>query len=260
MNKSFANSFVLVSGAASGIGRELVQQLYLVQAKILAVDINADGLQELKAQLPEIEILTLDLTKGKALEEITLWLDKNWKQLDYCFANAGKAYYEPFEKQELNKIEELFHLNVFAVLELGIVLRQKFPGLYLTITCSAMAYWPLPGYGIYSATKSSLLAWAQAVWLESDEQWLSLAFPIATQSKFFDQAGRGIPRPFPSQKAEQVADKILRGVKKNQKKIFPSTLFRVLLYLNRYLLIIKPIYQYYELRKFKKWIKKQSNS
>ncbi|HAS60815.1 MAG TPA: short-chain dehydrogenase, partial [Algoriphagus sp.] len=53
MNKSFANSFVLVSGAASGIGRELVQQLYLVQAKILAVDIDADGLQDLRAQFPK---------------------------------------------------------------------------------------------------------------------------------------------------------------------------------------------------------------
>ncbi|WP_144602175.1 SDR family NAD(P)-dependent oxidoreductase [Algoriphagus algorifonticola] len=260
MNKSFANSFVLVSGAASGIGRELVQQLYLLQAKILAVDIDEDGLKGLKAQLPEIEILTLDLTKGKALEEITFWLAQNWKQLDYCFANAGKAYYEPFQKQELNKIEELFHLNVIAVLELGIALKKTFPVLYLTITCSAMAYWPLPGYGVYSATKSSLLAWAQAVWLESDEQWLSLAFPIATQSRFFEQEGQRIPRPFPSQTADQVAGKILRGVKNRQKKIFPSTLFQVLLYLNRYLLIIKPIYQYYELRKFKKWIKKQSSS
>lgn len=258
---SFEAKRIIVTGAGSGIGEALIRQLYPLTKNILAVDVSDAHLLELKAKFPDLEgILQADLSHKTGTESILNWVGEHWSSMDFCFANAGKAEFNAAEIQNWKEMEFLFQLNVFSPIQLGLALRLHYPdsGFRHVITCSAMAFWAVPGYSLYGASKAALLQWARTVWAENSGDWLTLVFPIATSTGFFGTAGKNIPRAFPVQSPEFVAEKMLSGVARGKKKIFPSMLFRMMLHLNNFLYLIRPLYQAAELRKFQSWIHKQS--
>jgi short-subunit dehydrogenase len=257
----FENKRIIITGAASGIGLELVKHLFPLTKRILAVDLSKERLSQLQFQFPEIQgILCADLSIKKGNEEIMEWVHSHWSGVDFCFANAGKAIYSPAEKQSGAELSRLIQLNLTSPIELGLELvRQNSGGDFRhVITASAMSFWSLPGYSAYAASKGGLLSWAESVWAESKKPWLSLAFPIATQTRFFETAGTGIPKAFPLQNPDKVAKRILLGVSSGKKKIFPSALFRFMLIFNRFIPVILPIYRAVEFSKYKKWLAKHS--
>lgn len=260
--KSFENSRIIITGAGSGIGKELVRQLSTFTQKILAIDNSVANLERLESEFPHIEgFLLSDLSKKEGNNSIIDWVKSRWGGVDFCFANAGKAEYNSAELQDWKHMDSLFQLNVFSPIQLGMEIRKEFPSKFRhVITCSAIAFWAIPGYSIYGASKAALLQWARTIWAEESGDWLTLVFPIATSTGFFASAGNSIPKAFPIQKPDFVVKKILSGVQKKKRKIFPSFLFRSLLHLNNFLYLFRPLSQAIESKKFRSWMNKQSNS
>lgn len=258
----FEESFIIITGAGSGIGRELVKLLYPITQTILTIDCNQELLEKLHADFPCIWTLNADLGKKEGNRVILDWVKTHWSRVDFCFANAGKAEFGAAQDQEWENSEQLFQLNFHSPIQMGLALKAFFPNseFRLIITASAMSYWAVPGYSLYAASKSALLQWAETIWSEKAGDWLTLVFPIATRTRFFEAAGKAIPTPFPQQNTSSVAKSILAGVTKGKTKIFPSTLFYIMLRMNKILPVILPLYQSIEYRKYKKWLKKQSET
>ena len=258
----FQDSFIILTGAGSGIGRELLRLLYPPTQNILAVDFNEESLKKLKVDFPSIQQLKTDLSQKEGNQLILDWVKSNWERVDFCFANAGKAEYGVAQNQNWENAEILFQLNVHSPIQLGLALKELLPNsqFRLIITASAMSFWTIPGYSLYAASKAALLQWAETVWSEKSGNWLTLVFPIATKTGFFEAAGKNIPRPFPQQNASTVAKSILSGVAKGETKIFPSTLFYLMFRLNKILPIILPIYRSLEFNKYNNWLKNQMES
>ncbi|MCM0041773.1 MAG: SDR family NAD(P)-dependent oxidoreductase [Algoriphagus sp.] len=255
--KPYKNACVVVTGAGSGIGLELVRQLYPYTKNLLVIDYLPEHLDRLREEFPDIEGMILaDLSQKEGNAPILEWIQTNWKGVDFCFANAGKASYAPAADQNWANMEQLFQLNVHSPIQLGLALKQCFPECPLrhVITCSAIAYWAIPGYSLYSSTKAALFQWADCLWAERDGDWLTLVFPIATTTAFFEAAGPNIPRAFPIQSPQKVAKSMLTGAARGKKKIFPSTLFKSMLLLNRLLFVLQPLATALEYRKFKNWV------
>ncbi|MFC3879379.1 SDR family NAD(P)-dependent oxidoreductase [Algoriphagus namhaensis] len=261
--KGFTEANVIITGACSGIGRELVKQVSESRANILAIDYRKEDLKDLANEFPQVtHTLEIDLSQKGTHATIITYVKNHWTHVDFCFANAGIAEFGPTERQNWEEMDRLFQLNVHSPIQLGLGLKEAFPPhpFRHVITASAMSYWTLPGYSLYAATKSALLQWAQTLWAEKTGKWLTLVFPIATKTDFFNHAGKNIPKAWPQQTAEWVASEMLRGAAKGKKKIYPSKLFLGVLILNRFFRFIRRIVLWVEYRKYKNWLKEQSNS
>ena len=252
------NKNIVITGAASGIGKELVAQLSSSDNRILAVDIDLDNLRELKHKYPEIEFLCLDLTQVESLLEIFSWIHENWKKVDIFFANAGYAKYGSWNYLAADEFEKLLRINTLMPIETAKLLSKTQPdcSFRLVITASAMSFWHVPGYAAYTASKAALHQFAEGIWSEGDGDWLTLVYPIATKTQFFEKAGHSIPKAFPVQSVESVVKIILKGVEKGKTKIFPSRTFRIIQLVNRLIPIFKPLYLKLERNKFENWTHK----
>ncbi|GAA4195594.1 hypothetical protein GCM10022219_20930 [Microbacterium oryzae] len=68
----FAGKTIVVTGAASGIGRATASRIAREGGRVIAVDISADRLAEFQASLPEADVTVVsgDITKQESVDEI----------------------------------------------------------------------------------------------------------------------------------------------------------------------------------------------
>lgn len=244
---------IVITGAASGIGRELVRQLH-GQNRVIAVDIDEGGLIALKNEMPGIEVFRVDLLLPGTVEQVFEHVYARWEAIDFYFANAGFARYGSWADLDQETFESLFRINTWVPLQTAQILKKSQNKPFrLVVTVSAVAFWAVPGYSAYAGSKAAIHQLAEAIRAEEDSDWLTLVYPTSTDTAFFSKAGKNIPKAFPIQKAESVAKAIIRGVQRGNRKIYPSLIFQAVLLINRIFPFIRPIYQLLENRKFQKW-------
>lgn len=251
------NKNIVITGAASGIGKALVT-LLVPSNQVLAIDRDLNGLSLLKEECPEVETLYLDLLDEGAVEESINQAQKMWGHIDLYFANAGFGKYGNWAEMTKEDFENIFKINTWIPFKTAqTLIKTNSSNFRLVIIASAIAYWAVPGYNLYSASKAAMHQLAESIRSEGKADWLTLVYPSATETEFFKNAGKNIPKAYPVQSAEKVASIIIKGVKRNKKYIYPSFIFRSVLLINRWIPFIKPIYQKLERRKFLTWSKRK---
>ena len=86
------NKKIIVTGAGSGIGRELTLQLLEKGAHVIALDINGKELEETKRLANHNERLSLhvvDVSSDEALNKFKEEYDEKYSELDILINNAG---------------------------------------------------------------------------------------------------------------------------------------------------------------------------
>ncbi len=260
------NKRIVVTGAASGIGKELVTVLSHYDCHILAVDRNSDKLsqflEEVRNSRATISSYTCDIGYQEQIDDLFNHAIQVLGEIDIFIANAGYAYYEQLSKADWERIDQIFKVNVHSPIYSAIKMKLLHPesAYKVVVTASAIGKLGLPGYALYGATKSAIDRFAEAYRFElSDPSSLALVYPIATRTKFFQEASQhAAPTPWPSQSPQQVARAIIRGIEKDHKSIYPSRVYQIFLAIGR---IIPPLYrmeQWVEMQRFRKWIKSRS--
>lgn len=259
------NKRIVVTGAASGIGKELVMLLSQYDCQILAVDRNSDGLSKFLEQVPNSKAkicdYICDIGYQEPIDELFEYARQEMGTIDIFIANAGYAYYEQLSNADWEHIDQIFKVNVHSPIYTAIKMKQLHPdsAYKVVVTASAIGKLGLPGYALYGATKSAIDRFAEAYRFELRKpSSLALVFPIATRTQFFQEASHHkAPTPWPSQTPQQVARAIIRGIEKDRKSIYPSLVYQIFLGIGR---IIPPLYrleQWIEMQRFKKWIKER---
>ena len=110
----------LVTGAASGIGRAAAIELAEAGAHVLAVDLNAEGLAALAAEVPHVEPVTCDLSDLEALQALP-------KDVDILVNNAGIQTVSPIEDFPVERFELIMRVMLHAPWYL---IRQTIPHMY----------------------------------------------------------------------------------------------------------------------------------
>jgi uncharacterized protein len=246
---------VVITGANSGIGRAILSELAKLEGtRILAVDLRVDNIPA----LPTIKTWVADLSSAEGTDS-TVQVAVAWMGgIDLYFANAGYAHYEELGAPDWDKLRTIFQTNVLTAMYTFQKVREAAAGrtFRVVLTASAMAYLPIPGYAVYGATKASLVSFAEAVRFGlADPCSLTLLNPIATRTAFFQQATSTAPTPFPSQRPEQVARRVVRALRRDTPDIFPSHLFRLMLAVRPFLPWSLHLYQKWQQQILTRWLR-----
>ena len=154
---SLEGKTILITGAASGIGKETAIESSKMGAKIVAVDLNADGLNALAPQLEGEGHLTFD--GNLCNDEFLKLLAENAPVLTGVFLCAGVSDTTLVKFLTEDKIDRVFNINVKApVMMLKYLLKKKkvADGGSLVWMSSYGAEKVEPGVGIYAASKSAV--------------------------------------------------------------------------------------------------------
>lgn len=165
---SLSGKTVLITGAASGIGRATARQCHNMGASLVLLDLNENGLNSVKEEIGDSAILSyaLNLTDYNRLCEVIGQLPK----LDGVFSNAGivKSLMAKFSGKE--DMEKIFEVNTFSHINLiqQLIAQKKLnKGASIVFTSSMSGvYAGLVGGSLYGATKAAIAGYCKALAIE----------------------------------------------------------------------------------------------
>ncbi len=158
---------VLLTGAASGIGRAAAHRLAAAGHRCVLVDRNAPALQALRAELPapadgEHLARVTDLTDASQIAALT----DGMPRLDALINNAGMtdSSNTPTVDQAAGDWQRLLDLNLRAPARLVSALRSRLvPGARVVNVASGAGLRAIPWRGGYSPSKAGLIAQSRAL-------------------------------------------------------------------------------------------------
>jgi short-subunit dehydrogenase/dTDP-4-dehydrorhamnose reductase len=158
-------TLVLITGAASGIGRAFAEKCYTAGYRLLLVDRNARALEALGTRL-EAEVMVADLSREDHVDAVLARLMVAGRCPDILINNAGVGLRNVITELDASALSTLLSVNCAAPMKLMQVflrecLRRK-AGTVINIGSSA-AFQPLPYMAAYSASKAFLVNLSEAV-------------------------------------------------------------------------------------------------
>lgn len=194
---------VVVTGAGSGMGRELTLELVRRGAKVAAVDLREETLEQtqtLAANLgSKVEIFVMDVSDAKAVAELPAKVEKALGSADALINNAGII--QPFVRVndlELEDAHRVMRINFDGPLML---IKAFLPGLiakpeaHLMNVSSMGAYAPVPGQSVYGASKAALKLLTEGLRseLKPTGVGVTIVFPGAIATNIAVNSGMVIP-------------------------------------------------------------------
>lgn len=197
---------VLITGASSGIGRELARLFANDGADLVLIARSEGRLRELAGELAatygvKAQVVPADLSRPASPGEIAEALTQRHIQVDVLVNNAGFGAHGPIAGIGIQRQLEMIEVNVAALTQLtalllpGMLERRR--GAILNVASTA-AFQPGPYQAVYCATKAYVLSFTEALAEEvrgSGVQVSCLA-PGATDTGFAAQAGTQDTRLF----------------------------------------------------------------
>jgi short-subunit dehydrogenase len=231
----------LVTGASSGIGRELARQVAGRGADVTLVARRAERLEDLAAELRgrhgvDVEVLVADLGDESGVRAVEERIADPERPVDLVVNNAGLGSQGTFHALPLDHAEAEVRLNALAVLRLShAALAAMVPrgrGGLLNVS-SLSGFQPLPGTASYAATKAFVTSLSQSLHEEvrASGVHVTVLCPGFTRTEFHSAGAierSGLPaRAWLS--AASVARAGLDAVTRNQAVCIPGAGYRALI-------------------------------
>lgn len=164
---SLDNQIILVTGAASGIGRQIAIDLCSRKAKVAACDKNIEALKELAQHYP-LEIFEVDFTNESSINNLVIAVEKQVGPLNAvvnCVGILGKNG-EKIESLDIADFDLVFAINLrgAVILTKAVIsgMAQRGYGRILHIA-SISGKEGNPFLVAYSATKAGLIGMVKSV-------------------------------------------------------------------------------------------------
>ena len=229
------NARVLVTGAASGIGREMALIAAERGARIVAWDVDAAGLDQLRADLAErgAEVRTdvVDVTDRAAIYQAASAVDDAMGGVDVLVLNAGIVDDATVLEGDDAMVQRVMDVNVMALFWCT---KAFVPGMverghgHVVTIASITSLVPTPGMATYTVSKHAAYGFGETLRTELHAEApgvrSSVVMPFFISTGMFEGAGT-IPLPFFNQHLEpvDVARSVMDAVEKDRERvILPS--------------------------------------
>ena len=191
-------STALITGASSGIGKELAVALAARGHELILVARRKDRLSALAKELMAtyktvVTVYAMDLSKPGSSAELEKKVLADGHSVDVLVNNAGFGTNGRVADENRAVVAEEIQLNIGTLVDLtiaflpGMVKRKS--GAVVNIASTA-SYQAVPGLAVYAATKAFVRSFSEAVWGEVPAGVKVFAVsPGATATEFFDVAG-----------------------------------------------------------------------
>ena len=200
MAAEWRGKWALITGASSGIGEALAEELAAGGTNLVLTARRKDRLEALAQRLSaahkiQTEVYTADLADSPAPEKIFTFSRDKGIEIDLLINNAGFGKYGGFHSVAKERLLEMVQVNCSAVVHLthlfvqGMVARRRGDILILASTASFQA---VPYISTYAATKAFDLLFAEGLAEELQPYGIRVCAlcPGSTESEFHVVAGQ----------------------------------------------------------------------
>lgn len=226
----------LITGASSGIGREIARLLAREAGALVLVARRADRLAELERELaaghPALRVLvrSVDLLDRAAAGTTLDGLERDGVAVDVLINNAGFGMFGLFEESDWKRTEEMIELDVVSA---TFLLHRLVPGMVkrgfgaVLNVGSTAGMFPLPGLGVYAASKAYVNLLSDVLHAELAEKGVSVTAlcPGPVPTEFQQVAGTTGRNPIPEAfhvSAAQCAEEAVAGLKAGKARVIPG--------------------------------------
>jgi len=167
----FVNKTAVVTGAASGIGRELCIQLAKTGCNIIAADINETDLQEtgktVRSLGKNISCYTVDVSDRKQVLDFSEKVEYYNNSIDIVMNNAGVAMSDvSVENIDFKDFEWIMNINLWGIINIAkafIPKLKKSSDSYLVNTSSIYGIFAMNNAAAYTTSKFAVRGFSEAL-------------------------------------------------------------------------------------------------
>ena len=159
----------LITGASSGIGRDMARYLASMGWDLILVARREDRIKELKEELENVDVRCITTDVGRAEDCMALYEMVKDEKIDMLVNNAGFGLAGEFMKTDLDTELNMIDVNIRAVHILTKLFVRDFvkrdSGYILNVASSA-GFMPGPLLSTYYASKNYVLRLSEAIYEE----------------------------------------------------------------------------------------------
>ena len=227
----------LITGASSGIGRDISKTLSNLGYDLIVVARRKDLLLKLQEEVnTKVEIIELDLSKE---ENVYKLYEKTKGRVDFLINNAGFGLFGMTYKTDLDTELKMIDVNVKCVHILTKLFLQEFvkkdKGRILNVASSA-GFMAGPRLNTYYATKNYVLKFTMAIYEELRQMKSNVHIsalcpgPVNTE---FNRVAKG-KFELKGLSSEYVAKYAIKKSLKNKLLIIPGTTMKIGVFMTRF--------------------------
>lgn len=179
----FSKKTIIVTGAGSGLGQCLSEQLGLRGATIACVDRDETRLQStidlLEKQSTPCSGHLADISDGEAIAKLVSDVDRLHGGFDGLINNAGiMQSFTAISDLVIEDIERITQVNYWGMVMLvkeSLPILEQRPEACIVNISSMSALMPFPGQTAYGASKAAVRMFSEGLWMETQGSGISVA-------------------------------------------------------------------------------------
>jgi short-subunit dehydrogenase len=221
----------LVTGASSGIGKELALEFARTGAAVALASRRLDRLEETAGEIrracplaPAPLVIGCDVTDREEVARLVETCRERLGGIDILVNNAGAGVYGETARTSVEDIRAIMEVNFYGALnclfEVLPAMKEARDGLIVNIATAAALH-GVPYLAAYGASKAALAAFSQSLRAEISGSGVAVmvVYPGYTETEFFAREKRvgGARRPHPPYApARRVARLIVRAIERKK--------------------------------------------
>lgn len=227
---------IIVTGGGNGVGRQLVLELLTRGAVVIAVDKSQAALNEtilISGNNSRLYTQTVDISNREEVTAFTAEAVSKYKNIDGLINCAGII--QPFinlAELDLAAIDRVMNVNFYGTLYMTksfLPYLKIRPEAHLVNISSMGGFLPVPGQGIYGASKAAVKVMTEALHSELSNTTVkvTVVFPggVATDIKVNSdiKGSKSVTEDIRAKKMlspEQAAKQIIEAMEKNRFQVF----------------------------------------